>query len=185
MQLLPHLYLFFISPQNFENTVAKILISSPELWKRHLWAIFFSSFCHQILSTFSSSVFPRPHPSILSSSTASVSLFTSAAAISCWCLERRSMLRPCLFALFTENFCLVPSAQIKPVSLSLSVSDVPNIPVRKYLAGNSRKNQTAHPWEQMHSCLQITDMTASDQIHRILFCIMAIFVSKTFYKYIS
>lgn len=38
---------------------------------------------HQILSTFSSSLFPLPHPSVLSSRAASVSLFTSAAAISC------------------------------------------------------------------------------------------------------
>ncbi len=51
MQLLPNLYLFFISPQKLEKTVAKIFITSPELWKRHLWAILFSSVCHQILSS--------------------------------------------------------------------------------------------------------------------------------------
>lgn len=70
------------------------------------------------------------------------------------------IVRPCLFALFTENFCLEPSAQI---NLSLSRSaDVPNIPVRKYLAERI-KLHSRESW-----CLWITDMTVSDQIHRIL-----------------
>lgn len=170
---------FYFSSEIWEwCTVTKVC----ELWKRNLRAITLSSVSHQILSTFSSSVFPRPHPSILSSSTASVSLFTSAAAISCWCLERRSMVRLCLFALFTENFCLVPSAQIKPVSLSL------------FLRRSQHSCQEIFGWKQQkaENCTSVradafmfADMTVSDQIHRIFLCIMTIFVLEKFNGYIS
>lgn len=167
MQLLPHLYLFFISPQKLEKTVAKIFITSPELWKRHLWAILFSSVCHQILSS-------SLHPLLQHSICFSLHLRGGHFMLMSWAALAASALFVC--SVYRELlFGAVGSDKAR-----LSLSDVPNIPVRKYLAGN----QTAHPWEQMHSCLQITVMTVSDQIHRILFCIMTVFVSN-FYKYIS